>query len=70
MIFFYQYLPGGKVKKYLEEVEDDEAGKEDVEMGPEGGSNQKSNQENEVDGCGDEEQKIQQDCVKHGVDPY
>ena len=38
-------------------------------MGPEGGSDQKSNQENGVDGQGDEEQKVQQGVVKHGMDP-
>ena len=46
---------GGKIKEDLDEVENDEAGEEDVEMGPEGGTDQKSNEENEVDGHGDEE---------------
>ena len=62
-------VPGGKIKEDLDEVENDEAGEEDVEMGPEGGSDQKSKQENEVDGHGDEEQKIKQGAVKHDMDP-
>ena len=37
-------------------------------MCPEGGSDEKSNKENEVDGHGDEEEKIQQGAVRHGVD--
>ena len=37
-------------------------------MGPEGGSDEKSKQENEVDGHGDEEQNIQQGAVNHGAD--
>ena len=48
-------IPGGKVNEDLDEVENDEAGEEDVEMGPEGGTDQKSNEENEVDGHGDVE---------------
>ena len=38
----YDYLPGGKVKKDLDDVENDGAGEEDVEMGPEGGANEKA----------------------------
>ena len=37
-------------------------------MGPEGGTDQKSNEEKEVDGHGDEEQNIQQGAFNHGVD--
>ena len=48
-------IPGGKIKEDLDEVEKDGAGEEDVEMGPEGGTDQKSNEEKEVDGHGDEE---------------
>ena len=38
-------------------------------MCPEGGADEKSNQENEVDGHGDEEQNVQKAAFEHGVDP-
>ena len=38
-------------------------------MGPEGGSDEKSNKENEVDGHGYEEQKVQQAAFRHAGDP-
>ena len=51
----FDLLPGGKVKEDLHKVQNDGTGEEDIEMGTDGGSDEKSEYQTEVDGHGNKE---------------